>query len=168
MTRAWRRRLAGWVEGLDWAQRRLSQLHPAVQVEQQLQRLDELELRLGAAVRGGLLLRSHGLAARRAELVSHSPQALLSGIGRRLDVMAARLMPALAARVEQSRSRFGGLARALHAFSPLATLERGYAIVALAADGRVIRDAGEAAPGSEIEARLARGRLRARVLPEAE
>ena len=46
--------------------------------------------------------------------------------------------------------------------APLGTLERGYAIVTLAESGRVLTDASGAVPGEEIEARLARGRLRAR------
>jgi exodeoxyribonuclease VII large subunit len=53
----------------------------------------------------------------------------------------------------------------LHATSPLATLGRGYAIVTLAAGGGVLRDPDDAPPGTEIDARLARGSLRARVIP---
>jgi exodeoxyribonuclease VII large subunit len=46
--------------------------------------------------------------------------------------------------------------------SPLATLDRGYAIVTLE-DGRVLRDTADAPVGTRIEARLSRGRLRATV-----
>ena len=50
----------------------------------------------------------------------------------------------------------------LHAVSPLATLDRGYAIVADAA-GHVVTEAAALKPGAEIEARLARGSVRAKV-----
>jgi exodeoxyribonuclease VII large subunit len=50
----------------------------------------------------------------------------------------------------------------LHAVSPLATLDRGYAIVADAA-GHVVTEATALKPGAEIEARLARGSVRATV-----
>jgi exodeoxyribonuclease VII large subunit len=50
----------------------------------------------------------------------------------------------------------------LNAVSPLATLERGYAIVSVAA-GAILRDAADAPPGTQIEARLAHGSVRARV-----
>jgi exodeoxyribonuclease VII large subunit len=53
------------------------------------------------------------------------------------------------------------LLRTLNAVSPLATLERGYAIVSI--EGAIVRDAAEAKPGTVIEARLRVGRLRARV-----
>ena len=64
----------------------------------------------------------------------------------------------------QARSRFSGTTRALHTVSPLATLERGYAIVTVADSGSVVTDAAQAKAGLEIETRLARGRLVARVL----
>jgi exodeoxyribonuclease VII large subunit len=46
--------------------------------------------------------------------------------------------------------------------SPLATLERGYAIVT-GPDGHVLQDASTLAAGATIRARLARGEVQARV-----
>ena len=53
-------------------------------------------------------------------------------------------------------------ASALHAVSPLATLDRGYAIVSREGGG-ILLDAADAAPGTIIEARLAVGKIRAKV-----
>ena len=164
---AWHRRQAGWQEGIDWSRRRLAQLHPRAMLEQRQQRLDELDARLGAALRGALELRTHRLAARRAELAGASPQALLASLGHRLGMAGARLPAALGSTVERARGRLRTAARALQAVSPLATLDRGYAIVTTVPDGRVLTDAAQAAPGTDIEARLARGRLRARVTGSA-
>jgi exodeoxyribonuclease VII large subunit len=50
----------------------------------------------------------------------------------------------------------------LNAVSPLATLDRGYAIV-IGDEGAILRDAADARPGTLIEARLARGVIRAKV-----
>jgi exodeoxyribonuclease VII large subunit len=47
--------------------------------------------------------------------------------------------------------------------SPLATLTRGYAIVTDTTTGRVLMDAARIAPGTVVDARLARGSLRATV-----
>jgi exodeoxyribonuclease VII large subunit len=165
---AWRRRLAGWRDGLGWASKRLSQLHPSLAIERQLQRLDDLATRLAAAIRGQLAVSGHRLAARRAELVSLSPQTQLSGLAHRFALLQARLSPALAARIELARSRFHGTSRALHAVSPLATLERGYAIALRVADGAILTESGQAPPGTEVELRLSRGRLRARVSVSAD
>ena len=56
----------------------------------------------------------------------------------------------------------------LNALSPLATLDRGYAIVST--DSAVVQRAEDVNPGDTIEARLREGRLRAEVtevLPDA-
>jgi exodeoxyribonuclease VII large subunit len=50
----------------------------------------------------------------------------------------------------------------LEQLNPTAILERGYAI-AFDASGKILKDAGQAAPGDDITLRLARGRLAARV-----
>ena len=59
--------------------------------------------------------------------------------------------------------RLALLGRALHSVSPLATLDRGYAIVKSESSGKVLTDAGETAPGEDIRARLANGELVATV-----
>jgi exodeoxyribonuclease VII large subunit len=51
---------------------------------------------------------------------------------------------------------------ALQALSPLAILERGYALV-FDASGKLLKDAAKVKPGDEISARLARGTLDATV-----
>ena len=56
--------------------------------------------------------------------------------------------------------------RHLDAISPLATLQRGYAIVT-GPDGQALLDESQVKPGDVIEARMARGRIRAQVLEPA-
>jgi exodeoxyribonuclease VII large subunit len=74
----------------------------------------------------------------------------------------ARLQAAELSLLRRSRERLLPLVRTLNAVSPLATLERGYAIVS-SENGGILRNAADAAPGSIIEARLSVGRLRAKV-----
>ena len=62
-----------------------------------------------------------------------------------------------------ARARLDLAMRALNGVSPLATLERGYAIVIRSADGQVLRSASEVRSGEDIEARLSKGRVIARV-----
>jgi exodeoxyribonuclease VII large subunit len=64
--------------------------------------------------------------------------------------------------VESLRSRFDLARGRLNAVSPLATLERGYAIVTDSSD-RVVTDAATLAHGELIQARVAKGIVRARV-----
>jgi exodeoxyribonuclease VII large subunit len=68
----------------------------------------------------------------------------------------------MVAQLRRGRERLLPLMSTLHAVSPLATLERGYAIVTTES-GEIVRNAAVLGPGTLIEARLAHGRLRARV-----
>ncbi len=80
----------------------------------------------------------------------------------RVDDLDYRLRDWARARLAAARRRLEPLTGQLAQLSPLAVLERGYAIVQNET-GRIIKDASEAPPASMLHARLARGRLRARV-----
>jgi exodeoxyribonuclease VII large subunit len=81
----------------------------------------------------------------------------------RLDDFEQRFKRAIHAALARGSSRWHAAQRQLAALSPLATLERGYAIVTRAEDGTLLRSSDEVTAGARIEARLARGRVRARV-----
>jgi exodeoxyribonuclease VII large subunit len=73
----------------------------------------------------------------------------------RLDASATRLERAAGLVVERRRATLDRSAARLRALSPLATLERGYAIVRR--EGGVVRSAAGLATGDEIDVRLAEG-----------
>jgi exodeoxyribonuclease VII large subunit len=75
---------------------------------------------------------------------------------------AERLRQAMKSRLLQAESRYSTAARTLHAVSPLATIDRGFAVVTRG-DSSLITDAHSVEVGEEITARLARGKLRAQV-----
>jgi len=150
-------------ESLARSARRLASLHPAQALAQRTQRLDELRERAQAAVRRSVALARAGLARQAAELAGHSPRARIAALAARFSQSGSLLLPALRHRLAVADGRLQTVARGLHATSPLATLARGYSIVSRADDGHVVTTASEAPAGTEIEARLAHGRLRARV-----
>ena len=69
---------------------------------------------------------------------------------------------AIDSQVEEGRKRLGLAATSLDALSPLAVLQRGFAI-AQTANGTLLRDAQQVARGDAIKLRLARGRVDANV-----
>ena len=156
-----RRAAAGGVErrraALDLHRKRLR--HPLRQVEGMAQRTDELSRRAAAAFERGWEGRRHRLAAVSHRFARARPDARDFRPG--LERLVERARAAAAERRARESARVRELARALHAVSPERTLERGYAIVYR--EGRVVRDAGEAAVGAVVTARLARGRLTATV-----
>jgi exodeoxyribonuclease VII large subunit len=151
-------------EALRHASHRLQRLHPAQALRERMQRVDELQLRAHAAMRRECRAGAERLARAAAELAAASPAARVAALGQRASHLGARLLPAVRHGLALAGGRLQSGARALQATSPLATLGRGYAIVSRAADGRPLRDPADAPAGTEIEARLARGRLRARVV----
>ena len=80
----------------------------------------------------------------------------------RLENLAQQLFRASRQIIGSRREKLLPLVRTLNAVSPLATLDRGYAIVSVEG-GAILRNAADAAPGTIIDARLAHGSIRAKV-----
>jgi exodeoxyribonuclease VII large subunit len=112
------RQLGGLVDRHRQLGERLRQAHPGTRLQQQTQRLDDLDLRLQRAWE--------------VRLVRISQRLLLAQ-------------------------------RALDTISPLATLQRGFAILTTP-DGKLVQNAAQVDNGDLIEARLAQGRVTARVI----
>ena len=109
-------------------------LHPGRTLEQRLQRTDELRERLAVAMRT-MLQRLTAAHRHHHELLARAnPNRRLQQAGARVANAESRLAAAATANVARQRLRAEALARALHAVSPLATMARGYAVVA-APDG---------------------------------
>jgi exodeoxyribonuclease VII large subunit len=144
-------------------ERRLKLAHPGLRLQQQMQRLDDLAQRLAGVVRAALdrdrLRLAHGLE----RLVRRSPEHVVREHRVRHQGVHSRLQHAMRECVSRAAHRLALAQRALNAVSPLATLARGFAIVTRAADGTLLTNAAAVGVGEEIEARLAHGRLNARV-----
>ena len=81
---------------------------------------------------------------------------------RRYDAASAACSGAVEASLQEARERLGRAAVSLDALSPLAVLQRGYAI-AQDASGKPVRDAAAVSPGDQIRVRVAKGSLQTRV-----
>jgi exodeoxyribonuclease VII large subunit len=65
--------------------------------------------------------------------------------------------------MERFRERLAAQQATLSALSPLSVLDRGYSLTTKVPEGWIIREAALLAEGDEIDIRLRRGRVRARV-----
>ncbi len=149
-------------ERLRWLTGRAALVSPASRLTQQAQRLDELEQRMWRSLRQIIADRRAALGERRSRLWQASPAARLQSAAARHAALTTRLRLAGQEKLRRARERLLPLVRTLHAVSPLATLDRGYAIVSRVG-GAILRDVADAPPGTLIEARLAAGKLRAKV-----
>ncbi len=155
---------------------RISSARNRVQQQALSQAFDEVRGRLRAAHResGAATHRLHLLMTRalretqgRSERIAFqlSPERLQARLGQarmRFNAAQSDCNAAFLSRLETARARLGLVAASLDALSPLAVLQRGYAI-AEDADGRLLRDANSVSPGDQVSVRLAKGRLTARV-----
>ena len=156
------RRVEAQRERLRWLMGRAARVSPTAKLSQQTQRLDDLEQRMCRALRQILADRRSLLGDRRSRLWQSSPAARVRSTAARHAALYARLRTAALASLHLARARLSPLVRTLNAVSPLATLDRGYAIVSRE-NGGILRNAADAPPGMIVEARLAVGKIRAKV-----
>ena len=105
------------------------------------------------------------LLARRGELLAWvgkrlaqaHPGARLAQQAQRLDDLGERLRLATVHRLEVKRGRLSIAVRALNAVSPLATLDRGYAVVTCEPGGRLLTSARSVQPADRLRIRVADG-----------
>lgn len=145
---------------LLWNEKRFR--HPGRRLQENGQRLDEMEQRLYRSQQHRIADSYHRLRHLQQRLNGASPQRQLVQLGARCQQLSTQLNHQMKRYIEQQSARLSNLGRALDAVSPLATLQRGYAIVQKE-DGQVIRHSHETQPGESIRARLASGQLRCRV-----
>jgi exodeoxyribonuclease VII large subunit len=157
-----RRRLQHEQRQLSTLAHRLARCGPGAQLREREQRLDELEARLRRALERRIAQHKLRLARLTTAVARANPARQLGAARERWRTARADLRRALLRRLERTQQRWQLADRGLASLSPLATLERGYAIVT-DAKGRVLTDGSAAKKGSAIEVRLARGSLAATV-----
>ena len=91
------------------------------------------------------------------------PGRRLQTYSQQLDNLEQRLALGIKNLLQHKKAAVTNLARALDAISPLATLNRGYAIVTKTTDNKILRNAQEVNIGDQIDAKLQKGSLRCTV-----
>ncbi len=131
-------------------------------IHQRQQKLDDLNFRLEKSERK--MIEQHRRRWERASsAVRHyDARRVLAGIRRELASHAAAMATAMRTALQRNRSRLGQIEHQIRALSPVAILERGYALV-FDSTGKLVKSSVQVEPGDEISARLAQGTLTARV-----
>ena len=123
----------------------------------------DLTNRLIAAIESQIQDRRWALSAHIASLCGLSPRAALANSRQRLDDLNLRAIHALQHRLELDRQRINITVQHLNSLSPLAILDRGYAIVTRADSTEVIRDAGEVKKDEKLDVRVSKGKFKVSV-----
>jgi exodeoxyribonuclease VII large subunit len=126
------------------------------------QLLDDLAFRMEAAVSGSLRQQQRQVAELTAAVLRHDPRQGLAQARERLAACRTRLDRSLERMIQASAATLSALDARLHSLSPLAVLDRGYALV-LDAQGGLVRSAAQLGPGDLLTTRLADGAFTSRV-----
>jgi exodeoxyribonuclease VII large subunit len=126
------------------------------------QRVDDLVYRLAQAERKSIQKNMRRLDVASTRLRHLDLRLRLSYFHKQLDTHAATMNAAMQNGLARRRARLDHLTAQLQALSPTNILERGYALV-FDADGNLVKDAAQQAPGNEIRAQVAKGKIVATV-----
>jgi exodeoxyribonuclease VII large subunit len=126
------------------------------------QRLDDVTSHLDSALAAQLRTLESRTAALAAAILHHDPRPRVAHARTHLADFRARLERSLERSLHFSAASLNALDARLHSLSPLAVLDRGYALV-LATDGSIVRSASQIAPGESLTTRLADGEFMSRV-----
>lgn len=126
------------------------------------QRLDDLTHRLELAERQLLERMLRRWEAISAAVRHYDVRLVLSGMRKALESQTAALVAVTRNALLEHKVRSERLRTALESLSPLAILERGYALV-FDSEGNLLKDARRLKVGEEISARLAHGEIQASV-----
>ncbi len=132
-------------------------------IHERQQRLDDLMHRMQLAERELLEQLRRRWEAISAAVRHYDLRLVLSGTRRELESKTTALAGVMRNVLLTHRVRSERLETALRSLSPLAILDRGYALI-FDRDGKLLKDAAHVAIGEEISARLAHGEIRAAVI----
>ena len=139
---------------------------PRRQLQQQAQRVDDAEQAIRRGIIRSLRDQRNRAGQLRTRLGRSHPGLALARHGTELGRLFSALTRGRDVQLRAAAQRLAGLSRALHAISPLDTLARGYAIVALPDGSRwgtPVNQVDQVQPGDLVTAHIADGRLSATV-----
>jgi len=142
----------------DRAFLRLQAQRPQARLDALVQRARQAQARLANAMQRHLERERAALRHADAILRATHPQRRLQQARMRLGALRSRPQALLAQRLQQEALHLRGLARSLHAISPLATVARGYSILSRD-DGTLVRSVAQTGSGDALRARLSDGEI---------
>lgn len=140
---------------------RLQMRHPRRLLQDRGQRIDELEERLQLAMRSQTRSYRFQLDQLTTRIHAHSPAQHLINLRTKLVSTEQRLHAGLKDQLSTATNRWKMASRALDTVSPLATLERGFAVVKYR--DKVVTNASNLAPGDKISTQVAHGTIHSKI-----
>ena len=134
--------------------------HPSSRLNEFAQRLDDLERRILSWITNLIRIKNSKLAQRKIQ----SPRQKIQQVNHQVNQLSKLLTQNQAALFKNRQASLSEKSSQLEALSPLATLKRGYAIVAEGNSGKIVRDSDQISEGEKLDIKLSSGDLTAQVL----
>jgi exodeoxyribonuclease VII large subunit len=134
-------------------------------VDEQRAGIDQTRQRVCRALTSRLHSERRLLVSLRSRPVMADPRAMITARRQELDALTGRARQCVRASVHRAGDQIDHLRAQVRALSPLATLERGYAVVQHA-DGGIVMDRADVRPDELLRVRVARGDFAVRPVSE--
>jgi exodeoxyribonuclease VII large subunit len=157
------RKLAYQRQLLNGLVKHLQSQHPRQKLLTNTQRVDDLEGRLYRVLQTKLRACGSILDMKTAKLWRYAPTVLITSHKQRQVYLENRLIQAMQYTLEQRKQQLLNASQTLHTLSPLATLNRGYAIASHHLSGKLIRSTEQVKTGDMIQIRLAQGHFTSQI-----
>ncbi|VAW92500.1 Exodeoxyribonuclease VII large subunit [hydrothermal vent metagenome] len=156
---------------LSWTLKRLQ--HPGRLLQEYAQRVDDLQTRTYQSITGQISHNKLEQALLYEKLAALHPARQISSQIQYCQTLSTRLRQSIKQQLHSKQQQFLGQTQVLNTVSPLATLERGYAIVTHTLDNEdsensnkqtLVRDANNLNVGDRVTTRLHSGKIKCNVL----
>ena len=135
---------------------------PQVILNEQKQKLDNIELRLKQAVEKKFLFSQQSLALLKQSIAEKNPYKIIKELLKDIDLLSKDMIKSFTYLVENKSKSLEKINSNLHAFSPLAVLDRGYAIVQNSS-GQAIKNSHEVQEAELVTTRLSSGSFKSKI-----
>lgn len=143
-------------QSLNWLRKQIK--HPGRRLQEQAQKLDDLEVKMRRELHFYLAQNSNGIKELVHGLIQNSPINLIREQQQQNNYLSASLHKATLKSVQEARYNLSDLSRAMNNLSPLNILSRGYSMTYNAND-KLMTNAEAAKPGDILRTRLHKDEL---------
>ena len=151
-------------QSMDWLSKRLSQSNPIMTVRKQIEISGNLRKLLFSSIGRNLSIHSKAVDSLKFRLNSSSPKLEIQKAISHLSEMQLKITTSTKSSVTKLNSQLTALGKTLDSLSPLKTLERGYAVARDSKTKKIISNSEKVSINSQIDIKLAKGEIAAKVI----
>ena len=151
-------------QSMDWLSKRLSQSNPIMTVRKQIEISGNLRKLLFSSIGRNLSLHSKAVDGLKFKLNSSSPKLEIQKAISHLSEMQLKITTSTKSSVTKLNSQLTALGKTLDSLSPLKTLDRGYAVARDSKTKKIISNSEKVSINSQIDIKLAKGEIAAKVI----